>query len=191
MTLNGADLMVFVNKDGTLKSIAYATSHQMNVTMNTKDTSTKDNGNGMWSNFEAGLMGWTLQSDNLMSDSAENGLSMNDLFEIMLLREPVDVAFALQVDLEDYKDKLDQVFEAPKGGWTPDPNNYYHGKVLVTALNITAPNGEKATASVTLTGCGNLQKVGNGIQKKAVAASLSKPVAPATTTTVETAVKKV
>lgn len=166
-TLNGSDLMVFVTIGGKLKSIAYATSHQMNVNMNIKDTSTKDNGNGMWENAEAGLMSWDMSSNNLMSDSAQNGASMNDLFELMLTRTPVDVAFSLQINNIDYSKKLADVFEAPSGGWTCDAANQYHGKALITSLNVTADNGEKATASVTFKGCGNLQKMGKGIEKSA------------------------
>lgn len=187
MTLNGSDLMAFTMVNGKLKSIAYATNHQLQIQMNTKDTSTKDNGNGMWSNFEAGLMSWTLTSDNLMSDSAENGASMNDLFEIMLTRKPVEVAFALQTDNPDYAQKLDTEFTAPEGGWTPDAKNQYHGKALITALNVTAQNGEKATAQVTFTGCGNLQKMGKGIEKAASApySAIKQPVAVAETATIK------
>ena len=191
MTLNGSDLMAFAEKDGKLQSIAYATNHQLQVTMNTKDTSTKDNGNGMWQNFEAGLMSWTLQTDNLMSDSAENGLSMNDLFDMMLTRTPIVVAFSLQTNNIDYEKKLDEEFVAPKGGWTPDENNMYKGKALVTNFQMNAQNGEKATATATFTGCGNLQKIGSGIQKAAIAGAKATAVAPvlvsAATDKVETA----
>lgn len=181
-TINGSDLMVFAKKGDQLQSIAYATSHQLNVTMNTKDTSTKDNGNGMWQNSEPGLASWTLQSDNLMSDAAENGLSMNDLFDMFLNRVPVDVAFSLQTNNPDYSTKLDQEFTAPETGWTPDAANQYRGKALITSLNVTAQNGEKATASVTFTGCGNLQKVGKGIQgpqAKTASLAAAAPVAVA------------
>lgn len=178
MKINGSDLMAFVESNESYKSIAYATNHVLNVTMNTKDSSTKDNGNGIWQFFEAGLMGWTIQSDNLMSDSAGTGFSMDDLFEMMLKRTPIDVAFALQGNITDYTQKLDQEFVAPAGGWTPDKTNYYHGKALITSLNITGQNGENATASVTFTGCGNLMKVGKGLQKTAPVADTGTPVMP-------------
>lgn len=163
--------MAFANVNGTLKSVAYATSHTMDVTMQTVDTSTKDDGNGMWQNFEAGLMGWTMQTNNLMSDVAADGSSFNELFEAMLLREPIEVAFGLQNNNPDYSKKLNEEFKAPQGGWTPDTKNQYHGKALITSLNITANNGEKATASATFTGCGNLQKLGKGIESGSPAAA--------------------
>ncbi|MCH5241794.1 MAG: phage tail protein [Muribaculaceae bacterium] len=190
-TLNGSDLMVFVTVGGKLKSIAYATSHQMNVNMNTKDTSTKDNGNGMWENAEAGLMSWDMSSNNLMSDSAENGASANDLMEIFLSRTPVEIAFSLQTNNIDYTKKLADVFEAPEGGWTCDATNQYHGKALITSLNVTADNGEKATYTVSFKGCGNLQKMGKGIEKAATAPmNLAQGSKAVETATVETATAK-
>lgn len=180
--IQGADLMVFAKKNDKLQSIAFATSHTLDVTMNTKDTSTKDNGNGIWQNSEAGLMSWTMQTDNLMSDVSENGLSMNDLFEMMLTRKPVEVAFALQGNNTDYSAKLDEEFTAPTEGWTPDTKNQYHGKALITSLNVTAQNGETAKASATFAGCGNLMKMGGGILSPAAAASLSAKGTPVTTT---------
>lgn len=181
--------MVFAMKDGALKSIAFATSHTLDVSMNTVDSSTKDNGNGMWTNNEPGLMSWIMQTDNLMSDTAENGLSMNDLMDIFLKRQTVEVAFALQGNNTDYTAKLDQEFTAPETGWTPDAANQYKGKALITSLNVSAQNDGYATASATFTGCGNLLKVGKGIQGPAAAASLN-ALAGSPVAAVSTAAKK-
>lgn len=182
MKINGSDLMVFADTGKGLKSVAFATGHTMDVTMNTIDTSTKDDGNGMWQNFEAGMMGWTMTTNNLMSDVATDGSSFNELFQAMLLRTPIEVAFALQVNNPDYSKKLNEEYKAPKGGWTPDPQNQYHGKAMITSLNITANNGEKATATATFTGCGNIQMLGAGIQSSiAAAASLANAAAVSAT----------
>lgn len=190
-TINGSDLMVFAEKGGKLQSIAFATNHQLQVTMDTKNTSTKDNGNGMWNNFEAGLMSWTMQTENLMSATTSKGLSMNDLFDMMLSRTPVNTAFSLQKNNIDYTKKLDEEFVAPDGGWTPDETNMYKGKALVTSFQMNAQNGEKSTASATFTGCGNLQKIGNGIQKAAtVAAPVGNPVATVSAAVETAAIRK-
>lgn len=166
MTLQGQDLMVFVKNGESYNSIAYATSHTLDVSMDQTDTSTKDNGVGYWSNSEPGLMSWTMSTENLMSDTAENGLSYNSLFEIMLKRQTVDVVFSLQTNNTDYEGKIDQEFEVPSTGWTPDTTNNYHGKAYITSLSVTATNGEKASYSATFTGAGALLKAGQGIQKK-------------------------
>lgn len=155
--------MLFINNGTKLQSIAYATSHSLEVSADTKDTSTKDNGNGSWQNVEVGLMSWSVSSENLMSDSAENGLSFNDLFDIFLKRQAVEVAFALQSNNINYEDKLNEEFVAPSTGWTASENQY-HGKAIITSISLTATNGEKANFSCTLQGCGNLMKAGKGIQ---------------------------
>lgn len=166
MTLNGSDLMVFVKNGTTYNSVAFATSHTLDVSMEQVDASTKDNGNGYWSNSEPGMMNWSMNTENLMSDTAENGLSYNALFELMLKRETVDVVFSLQTNNIDYASKLDTEFEVPSTGWTHDTTNNYHGKAYITSLSVTATNGEKATYSATFTGAGALLKAGAGIEKK-------------------------
>lgn len=178
-TLNGSDLMLFIKKSDKMQSIAYATSHTLDLSMDTKDVSTKDNGAGRWQNYEAGLQSWTVSTENLMSDSAENGLSFNDLFDIYLNRTTVDVAFALQADYTDLTTKENESWDAPTTGWTPSTNQY-HGKAIITSLSVSAQNGEKATYSCTLQGCGNLMKAGNGIQVAALSAPVKVETATAT-----------
>lgn len=166
MILNGSDLMVFVNNGTSYNSIAYATSHTLDVSMDSTDISTKDNGNGIWQNSEPGMMSWSMSTENLMCDVAEHGMNINDLFDLMLKRTPVDVVFSLQTNNIDYASKIDTEFVCPDSGWTKDDTNNYHGKAYITSLSITANNGEKATCSATFTGAGGLMKAGAGIQKK-------------------------
>lgn len=164
--------MVFAEINNKMTSIAYATSHTLDMSMNTVDSSTKDNGNGMWTNNEAGLMSWTMQTDNLVSDTSENGISTDDLMTVYLQRKKVKVAFALQKDITDYEAKIGEEFNVPKGGWTPG-ENYYSGEALITSLNVTASNDGNATMSATFTGCGNILKTGTGLQNAAAAAALA------------------
>ena len=56
--------MLFINGD----SIAYATNHTLNITVETKDTSNKDEGGGNWVSEEAGLISWEATTENLYSD---------------------------------------------------------------------------------------------------------------------------
>lgn len=175
MKVNGSDFMAFTNAGGgeDLKSVAFATSHTLDLSMATTDTSTKDDGNGIWSNSEAGLLSWSVQTNNLLSDSKKNGVSFNELIDAMIRREPIKVALGLQGNQKDYKAKEEAGFNVPEGGWTPDTSNHYWGMALVTSLNVTGNNGEKATATATFTGCGPLKKVGGGILSLAEAASIN------------------
>lgn len=162
MTINGQDLMVFVKgTDGKYKSIAYATNHTLDVSMEQIDASTKDNGVGYWSNSEPGMMSWSMTTENLMSDSGENGYDYNALFELMLKRETVEVCFGLQ---NNGTHSIESEYQAPSDGWEVS-TGYYHGKAFITSLSVTATNGEKATYSATFTGAGALLLQKPGIKK--------------------------
>lgn len=164
--IKGADLMLFVGG----KSIAYATSHTLGLSMETLEVSTKDN-SGKWAEAEGSIISWTLSSDNLVSDSGK-GQNIDDVIDMMLARTPVDVIFTREKNSPDYDGgKLEAV---PDTGWTPDAKGY-KGKALITDVQVTADNGSWATASITLTGVGELTKV--GASGFALAASASKPVA--------------
>lgn len=37
----------------------------------------------------------------------------------------------------------------PSGGWTPSTSGTYSGKVIITSLEVNAPNGDNATFTAT------------------------------------------
>lgn len=153
--IQGGDMMLFIKKGTDYKSIAFATNHTITINLETKETSTKDNG-GKWQTSEAGIMSWTANSENLMGNESQ-GFSYDELFALMIAREPIDVRFALEGDSTDYAaNKLDAV---PTGGWKP-ATKYYEGKALITALTKNAPNGDKASFTCDLTGIGALTSGG-------------------------------
>ena len=164
--IQGGDMMLFIKKGSDYKSIAFATNHSITINLETKETSTKDSG-GKWQTSEAGIMSWTANSENLMGNESQ-GYSYDELFALMIAREPIDVRFALEGDSTDYgANKLDTV---PTGGWKP-ATKYYEGKALITALTKNAPNGDKASFTCDLTGIGALTS--NGSPGKAAS-----PVSP-------------
>ena len=166
--IQGGDMMLFVKKGTDYKSIAFATNHSITINLETKETSTKDSG-GKWQTSEAGIMSWTANSENLMGNESQ-GYSYDELFALMIAREPVEVRFALEGDSTDYNaNKLDTV---PTGGWKPVATKYYEGKALITALTKNAPNGDKASFTCDLTGIGAL--TANGVPGKS-APSTGKP----------------
>lgn len=150
--IKGENLMLFMGG----KSIAFATSHTLELSLDTREISTKDNG-GKWSEVEAGIISWTMQSENLVGNPGE-GKGYDDLVDAMIARQPVDVVFALEGDSTNYDGgKLDAV---PSTGWKPKTGNGRKGKALITSVSLNAPNGEYATMSISLTGVGALEKVG-------------------------------
>lgn len=150
--IKGGDLMLFINN----KSIGYATSHSLSISADTKETSTKDSG-GKWQTSEVGIISWTASSENLYANKAE-GMTYSDLFDAMVARTPIDAVFTLEGNSTNLEagDKEDK---APTGGWTPKANSGYQGKVIITSIELNAPNGEEASFTVQFQGTGELKPV--------------------------------
>ena len=132
------------------ESIAYATNHTLNITLETKDTSNKDEGGGSWVSEEAGLLSWEATTENLYSDDGE-GKTYAELFDAMIAKTPIAAVFSL-------KSQADTVVNVPTGGWTPKAPKYT-GNVIITSLSLNAPNGEYATFTANFKGVGALTKV--------------------------------
>lgn len=142
--IQGGDLMLFLDNH----SIAYATSHTLEINGETQDTSNKDEGGGGWASSEVSILSWQATSENLYSVDGE-GDNFEDLFDLMVAKTPIDAVFAK---------KSQNTTDVPTGGWTASVPKYT-GKVVITNLSLNAPNGEYATYSVQFQGVGALTKV--------------------------------
>ena len=142
--IKGGDMMLFVNN----KSIAYATSHTLEITAETADVSNKDEGAGDWTTSEVNTLSWTASSENLYSVDG-SGSNYDDLFDLMIAKTPIDAVFAK---------KKETTNDVPTAGWTFNTTGGYQGKVIITSLSLNAPNGENATFSVQFQGYGQLKK---------------------------------
>jgi len=150
--IKGSDLMLFIKPNGTstFKSIAFATSHSLSINGESTETSSKDNG-GKWVSKQMQRLSWTVSTDNLYSLDGE-GSVYDDLFTVMTERKEIDIVFSLE---NGYEDKADEV---PTGGWSPITSPQYKGKVLMTSLELNAPNGDNATFTASFEGVGALTK---------------------------------
>ncbi len=146
-TVKGGDLMIFVGEGAEKKSIAVATSHALSLSMETKDTSSKDNAGG-WATSEAGTLSWTMKSENICSTGGA-GLTYDDIVDLMIAREPVEVVMGR---------KKEEATDVPDNGWTPGTEGR-KGKAFITNIEQNAPNGDNATFTVDFTGTGSLEKV--------------------------------
>lgn len=142
--IKGGDLMLFVGG----KSIAFATSHTLTISADTEDTSNKDEGGGDWQTNEVKTLSWTAKSENLYANEG-NGETYDDLFDLMVAKTPVDAIFSK---------KTETVTDVPTDGWTPSVPKYT-GKVIITSLELSAPNGSNASYTADFTGYGELKKV--------------------------------
>ena len=141
----GKDLMLFAGG----KAIALATSCKIGMSAETIDTQSKDS--GIWNEKDIKKLGWNCSSENLFSaDTDANSNTYDTLFAMMVARQPIDIAFGIPSNKAD---------ELPAAGWTL-PAAPYKGKALITSLELNAPDGDKATFSMSLDGTGPLAKAG-------------------------------
>lgn len=147
--IQGGDMMLFLDS----KSIALATSHTLSISGDTQDTSNKDEGGGDWASSEVSKLSWTASSENMYSLDGE-GSNFDDLFDLMIQKTIITAVFSGKSSTET---------DVPSGGWTPAEASTnaprYEGKVMITSLELNAPNGEYATYTVQFTGVGALKKL--------------------------------
>ena len=146
--VKGDNLMLF---DSNKKSIAYATSHTLSLSLDVQDISSKDHAE--FGASEGGKITWEISAEHLMSAQ-----SYDTLFSQMIAKTPLTVYFGTKMN----------VTGTPADGdienWTLNQSStsiVYTGKVLITSLELSAQTGEKATFSVTLTGVGEIKKASN------------------------------
>lgn len=154
-SINGSDLMMFIDTDTTgstpaYKSIAFATSHKLSISAETTETSSKDTG-GKWVAKAVRKLSWNMSTDNLYSLDGV-GQKYSDLFDLMTARKEINVVFSLE---SGYATKADEV---PAAGWAPLTTGQYKGKVVITSLELNAPNGDNATFTASFEGVGALTK---------------------------------
>lgn len=140
-TVRGNELMLFKGQ----KSLACATSHTLNLTVNTADVAHKDV--GMWQTSVVTGYAWEVSSENLMVVA-----EYKTLFAELIAGDPVELDFAIA-------DNFDvNGLEAITGeNWVPGTTLKLTGKAVITALNINSPAGDNATYSITMKGYGALQ----------------------------------
>lgn len=140
----GKDLMLFVGG----KAIALASSCKLSLSAETIDTQSKDS--GIWTEKDIKKLSWSGSSENLFSADADAN-SYDALFELMLARKPIPILFGIPANAD--------AGEMPETGWTLPTGKHYSGKVLITNLELNAPDGDKATFSATFDGTGALKPV--------------------------------
>lgn len=132
------------------KALALATSCKLSISAETIDTQSKDS--GIWTEKDIKKMSWNGSSENLFSaDDKVNGYDV--LLDLMLKRKPIEAKFGIPANADSD--------EVPSSGWTL-PAASYSGNVLITNLELNAPDGDKATFSATFEGTGKLNPRASG-----------------------------
>lgn len=143
--IKGNDLMIFKREGSepsgpfTYKALGAATNHTLSISREVLTTSNKDT--GIFGDNESGIVSWSITTENMMIMA-----DYKILFDAMMKGEKFVVAFSIASNANSETGK-------PEGGWTISEGGY-EGEVLITQLDLNAPNGDKATYSATMTGCG-------------------------------------
>lgn len=145
--IKGDDLMLF---DPQGHSIAFATSHTLNITADETNVNSKDH--GKWGATEISKINWEITSENLYTSAA-----YNSLFDKMVARGKVQVYFGLK-----HETGQGTVVDGDYPYWTKATSGYYKGQAYITSLTTNANSGENSTFSITLKGSGKLERVETG-----------------------------
>ena len=135
------------------ETIAFAKDSQISISVSEVDVSNKDHGG--YSAFEAGLVDWSMTSNNLIGNK-RSGKGFDDLLALLLKKEPVDVIFGMK---DTTVDRNDEYTVPETGGWPSPTKGGWKGKALITSLDMSSPNGEVSTMNVTLKGCSPLTQI--------------------------------
>jgi predicted secreted protein len=142
----GGDMMIFLASSGTTYPIAFSTDAKMDITVNTREISSKDS--GYWTEIAAGKISWNASTDALYSYELSSGTTRNtfdELYSLMVARETVLFAFAKT--------------SGATPNWSVDSGAVsYTGQALITGISVNAPNDESTTYSITLEGNGELSQ---------------------------------
>lgn len=147
--IEGRDLMFFVadTKTGTYKSIAAATNCSIEISLDTKEITTKDSASGAWQTVTPNKLSWSGSSDNLFElDATADGSSFDTLFDYMTQKKMIYVKFGTGKTFTD------------ASGWTLN-KGMYEGTAIITSLNLTAGADDNASYSVSFSGSGALSKI--------------------------------
>lgn len=155
--IKGNEIMLLYNN----RALAYATSHSMNLTGETVDTSNKDTGE--FGQQIVNRINWEVTSSNFVSSYASGVNGYDTMLDLMLAKEPITIVFGRPGNYD--------ASGLVRGGNTANDaeteweagTSYLTGKAVITSLNLTANVGETATFESTLSGSGPLSRVGDHI----------------------------
>lgn len=140
--MKGQNLRFGIKQGGAVKYIAAALSFDLDIQVDTEETSNKDITGG-YKAYEAGLIGWSGSGQANYVNNAEDtaALQADDMFA--LLGQTLEVVFDMT------KGEKNRTLEAGK----------YTGKAILTGWKISAENGTKINYDFTFQGTEALTKV--------------------------------
>ena len=132
--IDGGDILLSVN--GTV--IGCATSHSLELSTETRDTSCK--GSGIWSSMDASRFAWSGSADVLFNlDESGTFTRFVDIWDLMISRTIITITSEYTVGSDTFTQT---------------------GQAIITSLPLNAPDKENATFTMGFEGVGALSIVG-------------------------------
>lgn len=142
MKLKGNNLIVFFRIDGQWRTLAYATTCELDIQAETITVGSPDT--GRWEKKKKRRLGWNGSSAHLMSDIKDEA----NLFGLLKSDLPVRVCFGSVID---HKSPINSTDNYIKNGKVS-----LEGDALITRMTITGRRGDCVTLSVSFVGIGEL-----------------------------------
>lgn len=139
--LRGNDLIVFFEQGGEWKTLAYATTCEIDIQAETIEIGSPDT--GRWVKKKKRRISWSVNSGHLMSNVKQK----INLYNYLLSDNPVKISVA---SVENHTERI-----YPED-YTPDGRYSLIGEALVTRMTITGNRGDFCTLSMSLAGIGEL-----------------------------------
>lgn len=150
-TIKGENLMIFVkegdlygNASTALIALGFATSCNLDVTIDEFDSTSKDSGS--WKASVPGMKSWTMSSDNLYCPVYDK------LLALALARTTIKLYWIPANNTE----ALNEVSHTPSLSVNGDTYKYYSGDAWINSVSATAPNADNSNYTVNFTGTGPL-----------------------------------
>lgn len=144
--VKGKDLMLFVGG----KAIALAKTFTLNLSQETLDASSKDDGE--WeANDIVDSKSYDISSDAVYSadEAVSASVTYDTLFDKFVAGEPVPFTCGVAANA---------AAQYPEAGWTA-PTKGYSGKMMINSLSLNGNKGEAASFSVGARGVGPMTKI--------------------------------
>lgn len=142
--IKGDEMQLFINN----KTIGYCTAHSFSRSSETIEVASKDH--GFYPTKEISKITWQVTAEAYYTD-----VDYDSLVTSMDAGQPIEVIFA---HVNNYDTKgLKDIGEGTVTAWEQGAG--YKGKAIISQLDGTFNNGEKATFSLTLDGVGSLTKI--------------------------------
>ena len=138
------DLIVMYNVSNVWKAIAFATSCEIDISVDMIETSSSES--GKWKAFKKKEKGWRISTAHLKG----NVKKTPDLFDLLESDEPILVCMTT---VEAHPDIISHT------EYRQDGRYQLTGSSLVVRLTVTARKGDMVTMSAELQGTGPLQQI--------------------------------